>query len=124
MTGAADELDEATAGLAVTGFATGVLVLADADAPVPTGTGLFACRFAGLDAPRPAVPRYGMDVVGVVDVDRAPAGAEPDRAPFVEARGVGTSFRAILFCPTSFELEALRFRADASEEPFGGGTGR
>ena len=122
--GAVDEADEAAAGLAATGFATGVVALADADAPVLIGTGFFTCEVAGLDAPRPAVPRYGIDVVGVVDVDRAPAGAEPDRAPFVGARGVGASFRATLFCPTSFELEALRFKADASEEPFGGGAGR
>ena len=111
------------AGLGAAGFAAGVAVLT-ADAPVPAGIGFFTCWAVALDVPKPAVPRYGIAVVGVVDVDRAPAGAEPDRAPFVGASGAGASFRAILFCPRSFEPEALRFKADASAEPFAGWTGR
>ena len=107
------------AGLDGTGFAACVVALT-AEAPAPVETGFFTCWDDALDEIKPAVPRYGIEVVGVVDVDRAPAGAEPDRAPFVGANGGGASFRAILFCPRSFEPEALRFSADASEEPFAG----
>ena len=124
MVGAADAPDAVVAGRGVAGFATGGVALADADDPTPVGPDFFTCVFGVLEAPRPAVPRYGIAVVGVVDVDRAPAGAEPDRTPFAGARGVGASFRATLFCPTSFEVEALRFKADASDVPFAEEVGR
>jgi hypothetical protein len=90
----------------------------------PAGKGFFTGKAAGLAAPKPAVPRYGIDVVGVVEVDRAPAGAEPDRAPFVVASCAGASFLGILFWPTSPGLEALRLRADASADPGAGCAGR
>lgn len=121
MAGADDELDAVVVGRGVAGFAAGVVALADGGGPVPAeDEGLFPCEFTALEAPKPAVPLYGIEVVGVVEADRAPAGAEPDRAPFVGARGAGASFRWTLFCPTSFEVEALRFRADASDVPFAG----
>jgi hypothetical protein len=94
--------------------------LAGAACPAPAGKGFLTCKAAGLDVPKPAVPRYGIEVVGVVEADRAPAGAEPDREPFVVASGAGASFRGILFCPTSPGLEALRLRADASAAPVAG----
>lgn len=94
--------------------------MADAGCPEVAGNGFLACEVAALDAPNPAVPRYGIEVVGVVDVDRDPAGAEPDRPPLVVASGAGASFRGILFCPTSPGFEALRLSADASGASFAG----
>lgn len=95
-------------------------VLAGADCPAPVDKGFLTCGFTGLLTPKPAVPRYGIEVVGVVEVDRPPAGAEPDRAPFVGASGAGASFRGTLFCPISPGFEALRFKAVASGVPFAG----
>ena len=97
-------------------------VLADAACPAPAGRAFFTCGVA-LEAPKPAVPRYGIEVVGVVDVDLDPAGAEPERAPFV-ASGAGASFRGPLFWPTSPGLEALRLRAEASGFGFADWGGR
>jgi hypothetical protein len=118
------ELDLCTAGL---GAGATVFDVAS------TGLSFFTGTEAGLEAPSPAVPRYGMEVVEIEGLGFTEAdGAGFRTAPLVGLAGAGPSLRCVLICAFSMVLEALRFRACGSDGLFDGtvvlgaglGTGR
>lgn len=90
-------------------------------------TGFAADVSAGLDAPSPAVPRYGTPVADGAGAGfnplRLPAGAARP-APFACAGLTGASFFCIFDCALSTEPDALRFRGGGSDARFDGAGAR